>query len=93
MLEKTIENKIKAYLESNGFYYIKVHGSGFMPKGIPDIIACVNGQFLGIEVKATGKKKQQSPYQKIHQKMIEKANGRYILVDTVKEVEDYIEKL
>ncbi|MGO2084168.1 VRR-NUC domain-containing protein [Vagococcus sp.] len=51
MTEKNIENKIKKYLDSIGAYYLKVHGSMYQPAGTPDILACVNGRFIGIEVK------------------------------------------
>lgn len=77
MKEKIIENKIKDYLFENGFYFIKIHGSSFMEKGIPDLVCCINGKFIGIEVKAPGKLKGQSEYQKIHEENILKANGKY----------------
>lgn len=89
MLEKNIENKIKRWLTDIGAYYFKVHGSSFMLPGIPDIVVCYKGFFIGIEVKNKNKLKNQSEAQQIHQKLIEKAGGIYILADdltTVKEV-------
>lgn len=50
--EKTFENKIKKYLKGKGAYYVKYHGNAYSTNGTPDILACVNGYFLGIEVKA-----------------------------------------
>lgn len=51
--EKTFENKIKKYLDSCGAWYVKYWaGAQFTKSGIPDILACVNGYFVGIEVKA-----------------------------------------
>ena len=50
--EKNFENKIKAYLKSKGCYFVKYHGNAYSTSGTPDILACVNGFFLGIEVKA-----------------------------------------
>lgn len=52
MSEKAFENKIKAYLKSIGAYFIKTHGDRFSRIGTPDILACVNGQFVAVEVKA-----------------------------------------
>lgn len=52
MSEKAFENKIKAYLKSIGAYFIKTHGDRFSRVGTPDIIACVNGHFVAVEVKA-----------------------------------------
>lgn len=53
MTEKAFENKIKAYLKTlPRTWFFKHWGGGLAPAGIPDIIACVNGRFVGIEVKA-----------------------------------------
>nr|DAX52571.1 MAG TPA: Nuclease [Caudoviricetes sp.] len=51
MLEKKVENKIKKWLKDKGYWYFKVHGSIYQPSGIPDILACINGKFVAIEVK------------------------------------------
>ena len=51
MLEKQVENKIKKWLEQNNHWYFKVHGGAFQKTGVPDIIACVKGKFVAIEVK------------------------------------------
>lgn len=91
MREKSVEDKIKDYLFQKQIYYFKVHGSKFMPAGIPDIVCCFKGLFLGIEVKRPGAKNEQSEMQKIHQRNIEKSGGTYLLVDSLKEVTDYIE--
>ena len=91
MKEKSVENKIKEYLFQQGWYYFKVHGSKFMPSGIPDIVACINGYFLGIEVKRPGAKNEQSEAQKIHERNIKKSNGTYLLVDSLDEVIAYVE--
>lgn len=50
--EKTFENKIKKFLESQGAWHVKFFANSFTKSGIPDILACVNGYFVGIEVKA-----------------------------------------
>lgn len=51
--EKTFENKIKKFLEAEGAWFIKYWaGSQFTKAGIPDILACVNGYFVAVEVKA-----------------------------------------
>ena len=56
MREKEFENKIKAYLKERGHWYVKFFANGYTRRGIPDILACVNGIFVAIEVKTdTGK--------------------------------------
>ena len=88
MLEKNVENKIKRWLTSKNIYYFKVHGSSFMQPGIPDIIACVNGRFVGIEVKNVGKLKNQSEQQKIHERLIKDSGGIFILADSLDVVKE-----
>lgn len=51
--EKNFENRIKAYLDSKSCWYVKYFANGFTKKGIPDLLACVNGRFVAIEVKAS----------------------------------------
>lgn len=54
--EKQFENKIKDYLTARGIWYVKFFANAYTKKGVPDILACVNGRFVAIEVKsATGK--------------------------------------
>ena len=50
--EKTFENKIKKFLDENRCWYIKYFANRMTKSGIPDILACVNGYFVAIEVKA-----------------------------------------
>lgn len=59
--EKTFENKIKAYIKELGGWYVKYWSGGvptkqgvrkFTKDGIPDLLCCVNGYFVAIEVKA-----------------------------------------
>lgn len=86
--EKNIENGIKKWLKDNHFYHFKVHGSIYMENGIPDIISCINGMFVGIEVKAS--KGIQSLAQKVHEQNIKESKGLYILA---KSLEDVLEVL
>lgn len=50
--EKLYENKIKKYLKERGAYCVKYFGCNYSTAGTPDILACVKGYFLAIEVKA-----------------------------------------
>ena len=50
--EQRIQSKIMQYLKKEGIYAFKTITLG--RKGIPDIIACVNGRFVAIEVKQPG---------------------------------------
>lgn len=51
--EKTYENKIKKHLTERGCWFVKYFANRNTRVGVPDILACVNGYFVGIEVKAS----------------------------------------
>jgi len=50
--EKLFENKIKRYINAIGGYCVKYFGCNYSESGTPDILACINGYFIAIEVKA-----------------------------------------
>ena len=71
--EKIFENKIKRYIKSVGGYCVKYFGCSYSESGTPDILACINGYFLGIEVKAQNGKLSELQMVKIND--IRKAGG------------------
>lgn len=82
--EKQVENKIKRYLDSIGAYYIKTHGNMFSKAGTPDILACINGRFVGIEVKQADGGKV-SALQKANIKLIRNAGGIAFVASSLEE--------
>lgn len=50
--EKNFENKIKRWLKEHNCYHVKFFANRMTKVGVPDILASVNGHFVGIEVKA-----------------------------------------
>jgi Holliday junction resolvase len=51
--EKNFENKVKAFLKEQGCWFIKYWAGGeFTKAGVPDLLICCNGHFLGVELKA-----------------------------------------
>lgn len=91
--KRAVEEPIKKYLFSKGAYFFKVHGSAFMEPGIPDIVCCYKGLFLGIECKAPGKLYEQTEHQKIHEENIIKSNGLYLLTDNPNDVIHLLEEI
>lgn len=77
--EKNFENKIKHHLTEIGAWFIKYWaGAEYTKSGIPDILACLNGIFLGIEVKAASGKP--SDLQIVNIREIRKAGGIAIIL-------------
>ena len=74
MKEKQFENKIKKYLDTlPNIWYFKHWAGAYSQSGIPDIIACINGRFVGIEVKC--ERGKASELQKRNIRLINEANG------------------
>lgn len=70
--EKNFENKIKRYIKERG-YCVKYFGCNYSTSGTPDILACISGYFLAIEVKAQNGKPSELQLAKIDE--IRKAGG------------------
>lgn len=76
--EKNYENRIKAFLKSKGIYYFKMLGCSATRAGVPDIICCVNGKFVAIEVKAANGRP--TPLQIMNIQEINRCGGMAIIV-------------
>lgn len=61
-----------------------------MMSGLPDIVACVGGTFVGLETKLETK---QTEIQKLRQEEIEASGGYYFIVHTRAEALAAIEKV
>lgn len=71
--EKIFENKVKKFIEEKGGWQVKFFANSYTKIGVPDILACINGYFVGIEVKAENG--NPSELQKYHCEEIRKAGG------------------
>lgn len=71
--ETKFKNQIKKFLDENNIYHIPYFPTIYTPKGVPDLLACVNGRFIGIEVKA--EKGKPTKLQQRQQKLINEAGG------------------
>lgn len=77
--EKAVKDKVVAVLKEAGAYYFFPATHGFGRSGVPDIVACVNGKFLGIECKA-GKNKP-TDLQKREIDLIKGAGGQAVVIN------------
>ena len=54
--EKKVKEKAVKLIKAYGVYYFFPATHGFGRSGVPDIICCIKGRFLGIECKAGNNK-------------------------------------
>lgn len=71
--EKQFEKKVKNYLKNQGAWILKTWSGGFQRSGIPDLLCCYKGKFIGIELKAENGRL--SELQKYELDEIQKAGG------------------
>lgn len=85
--EKNFETRIKTFLKNQGCWYVKYWSGAtqtkegmkkFTKDGVPDILCCFEGHFVGIEVKAP--KGKPSRLQIYNLKKIDEAGGIAILL-------------
>ena len=88
-LESKLQKQIQNYLKDIGAYCFKVHGEIFMRAGIPDIVCCYRGRFIGIEAKEPGNKP--SELQLAHGRKIKKSGGLFIVAYNLEDVKKLIE--
>ena len=92
MLEKDIVNQIMRYLKTvPDCFCWKQHGGQFGTAGLPDIICCIGGRFVALEVKTpTGKL---TKLQEITLTKIKNAKGKAYKVTSLQEVREIVENL
>ena len=73
--ESAFSRKVQKHLKSRGAWVVKFHASAYTPKGIPDLLVCFCGVFIGLELK-TGSKL--SEWQELQGRRILKAGGYWL---------------
>lgn len=86
-MESNVQRKMQSLIRKNGGYVFKNNGNLFTEPGRPDLVACLQGRFIGIEVKDKGKLKQVSEAQKIVGQEIINAGGLWFSLDNVDDLE------
>ena len=93
MLEREIVAAIKKYLSSLGrdVFFWKEHGSVYGTNGVPDIICCYKGRFLGLECKLPGGRLTELQKRAIEK--INRAGGVACRVESIEDVKRVIERV
>lgn len=93
--EGKVKQKVSKVLKQYKLWFFYPAANGMGRAGIPDIIAIVAGQFVGIEVKADKTKKPTMLQQQCGRQIID-AGGQWFLVyddQSLAVVEQYIHKV
>lgn len=92
-LEKNLQNKVIEHIKTTykkEAWFLNTVGSASQRSGIPDILACVNGKFIGIELKREDGSGRPSPQQEIEVKKINQAGGYAIISSDYNEIKNFI---
>ena len=87
--EGKVKKEVIAYLNELGAYYFMPVTGGYGRSGVPDIVACLNGKFVGIECKAGDN--QPTALQVKNLKAIRSAGGLSFCVNSVKVLRELLE--
>jgi hypothetical protein len=77
--EGKVKAKVKKILDEYGAYHFSPNMAGYGRSGVPDIIACMRGQFIAIECKAGSN--QPTALQRRELQRIDDAGGMSIVVN------------
>jgi len=88
--EKKVKTKVKKILDTLGAYHCSPATGGYGASGVPDILACYQGKFIGIECKANGNKA--TALQQKHLREISMQQGVSLIIDetNVDMLESYV---
>lgn len=88
--ESARSRKIMAALRLKGYFCFKVHGSETMMSGLPDVIVCAEGYFIGLETKMPAKYGNTSAIQDLRHDQIRAAGGECHVVVSVQDALDTV---
>ncbi len=71
-------------------YIRKIHGNAFQNIGLPDLLCCIDGSFIGLEIKCHGKKA--TPAQILEGERITRASGHFAVITSIDEAILAVEK-
>jgi penicillin-binding protein-related factor A (putative recombinase) len=87
MTEAALTAKIREYLNSlDETFFYKARGDPRQRKGLPDLVGCYRGRFVGLEVKLPTNKKGATLYQEETLKKIKAAGGLAFIVRSLADV-------
>jgi hypothetical protein len=77
--EAKVKHKVKTILKKYNCYYFSPATGGYGASGVPDLIVCYGGKFIGIECKAGSNKPTQ--LQELNLKKIKEHGGIAMVIN------------
>ena len=90
MLESKIQKEILAYLRRNKIFHIRFQAQSNI-NGVPDIICCYKGLFIGLELKQENGRATELQKKKLE--AINNAGGIGRIIRSVEEVEELFKEI
>jgi hypothetical protein len=87
-LEAAVVERCRRMLKSRGAFFYKTQGAG-----LPDLICCYKGVFMGLEVKRPVGRHPVSPRQRVQLERIRKAGGVGIVVRNTTYLSGVLDKI
>lgn len=91
-LEATIVKKTMTMIVARGGWCVKIHGGPYQTRGIPDILCCYRGLFIGFEVKRDSSKLP-TALQSFEIMEIKRAGGIALLIHSVEMAEAMLDRI
>ncbi len=88
--ESRKSRKIMEALRAEGWFCFKVHGTALVMSGLPDVICCAEGLFIGIETKHEETREGTSVTQDLRRDQIRAAGGVYRVATTPEEAVEVV---
>ena len=88
MSEQQIQSSIIKYLEKEGHYVVKVMAAS--KAGVPDLLVCIKGSFVAIEVKRPETRINTSALQDHNIYLIKSCGGIAIVACSVQDVKELL---
>lgn len=81
MAESDLQRACLEYLKGRSdIWVLNVHGNPVQKGGVPDLLLCVRGRFVGIELKRPGE--TPTGRQRVTMRLIAKAGGHVAVIDS-----------
>lgn len=95
-LESNLVKKVETYLKTTfreEAWFLKTSGNAAQKSGIPDILVCVRGKFIGLELKREDGSGKPSEQQEIECRKISRAGGYSLISNNLNEIKDFINRI